>query len=140
MSNKDRTTKYPNGLKAFVVPRSTVEEINAATDTTVIGTTSDRGDCGTTFLVNKTCVITLPAIAIGNTFTYVNNGEDGTVQISLDPNAVDGISYLGSATDNKDLINTLATAKKGDYVTIAALDQTVAWQVTACSGVWAKEA
>jgi hypothetical protein len=140
VSNKDRTTKFPNGLKAFVVPRSTVEEINSATDTTVIGTTGARGDCGTTFLVNKTCVITLPSIAIGNTFTYVNNGEDGTVQISLSPAALDGISWVGSATDDKDLINTLATAKKGDYVTISSQDQVVAWQVTAVSGVWAKEA
>jgi hypothetical protein len=140
VSNKDRTTKFPNGLKAFVVPRSSIEEINSATDTTVIGTTSDNGDCGKTFLVNITSVITLPAIAIGNTFTYVNNGEDGTVQITLSPQAVDGISWVGSATDDKDLINTLATAKKGDFVTIAALDQAIAWQVVASSGIWAKGA
>ncbi len=136
----DRTTKFPNGLKAFVVPRSTVEEISTSTDTTVIGTTSDNGDCGKTFLVNVTSTITLPAIAIGNTFTYVNNGEDGKVQITLSPQAVDGISWVGSATDDKDLINTLATAKKGDFVTIAALDQTAAWQVVASSGIWAKGA
>jgi len=131
-------TRYPNGVKTFVVPDD-AETISAATDTTVIGTTGANGDCGKTFVVTLTSVITIPAIAIGNTFTYVNGGKDGEVQITLSPQAGDGISWVGSATDDKDLINTLATAKKGDFVTIAALDQTVAWQVVASSGIWAKE-
>lgn len=142
MSNKNRTTKYPNGIQSFVIPNplSTVEEINASTDTIVIGSTSARGDCGTTFLVNQTCVITLPSIAIGNNYTFVNNGADGTVLITLSPAALDGISWVGSATDDKDLINTLATAKRGDYVTLSSQDQVVAWQVTANAGIWAKQA
>jgi hypothetical protein len=142
VSNKNRTTKYPNGLQSFVIPNPgpTVEEISTSTDTTVIGTTGARGDCGTTFLVNQTCVITLPSIAIGNNFTYVNNGPDGTVQISLSPAAIDGIGWVGSKTDDKDLINTLATARRGDYVTISSGDAVVAWQVVESAGIWAKEA
>lgn len=142
MTTKNRTTKYPNGVQSFVIPNpaSTVEEINASTDTTVIGTTGARGDCGTTFLVNQTCVITLPSIAVGNNFTYVNNGPDGTVRITLSPAALDGISWVGSATDDKDLINTLTTAKRGDFVTISSQDAVVSWMVTASAGIWAKEA
>lgn len=97
-------------------------------------------DAGKTFVVNTSVTFTLPAIAIGNTFTFVYDGNDAEGAITLSPNSADGISFKGSATDDKDLILTQATAKKGDFVTIAALDQTVAWQVTAVRGVWAKEA
>ena len=42
--------------------------------------------------------------------------------------------------DDKDLINTKATSKQGDYVVISSLDGTVAWQVTEVRGTFAKEA
>ena len=103
---------------------------------TVVATT----DSGKTF-TSKTdgTVFTLPAIAIGNTFTFVNTAEDGSNTLTISPNASDGITYAGSSTDDKDLINTKATSKVGDFVTLASLDGTVAWQVVACQGVWAKE-
>lgn len=85
-------------------------------------------------------VFTLPAIAIGNCFTFVYTGGDANGSITLSPAAADGVSYKGSATDNKDLILTKATAKRGDYVKIASLDQAVAWQVVEAKGIWAKEA
>lgn len=85
-------------------------------------------------------VFTLPSIAIGNVVTFINVAKDGTADLSISPAAADGITYAGSSTDNKDLINTKATAQKGDYVTIASLDGTVAWQVVAVRGTWAKEA
>jgi hypothetical protein len=97
-------------------------------------------DSGKTFHVNSAVTFTLPAIAIGNTVTFVYTGNDGEAALTISPAAADGISYAGSATDNKDLILTAATANKGDYVTLASLDQTVAWQVTASRGIWAKEA
>ena len=84
-------------------------------------------------------VFTLPAITIGQIFTFVNMGEEAACQISISPNASDGVSFKGSATDDKDLINTLATMKKGDMVVVASLDQQVAWQVTHIRGTWAKE-
>lgn len=126
-------TNYPNGVDTTVV-RDGVRKTAAYT---VVAST----DCGKTFYIDSGAVtFTLPAIAIGNTFTFVNMNPDGAAALTISPAAADGISYVGSATDNKDLINTAATAKKGDYVTLAALDQTVAWQVTDASGVWAKEA
>lgn len=97
-------------------------------------------DCGKNFLSKLDGIVyTLPAIAIGNTVTFTNIAEDGAAAINISPNASDGISYKGSATDDKDLINTKATAKKGDFVTLASLDQAVAWQVVASRGIWAKE-
>ena len=101
-------------------------------------TTSDSGKT----LVSETdgVVFTLPAIAVGYSFKFVNNAPDGANALTISPNASDGITYAGSSTDNKDLINTKATSKQGDYVVIASLDGTTAWQVTEVRGTFAKEA
>jgi len=97
-------------------------------------------DSGKTLLSNtKDVVFTLPAIAIGNVVTFVNTGADGQNNLTISPNSSDGILYLGSLTDNKDLINTQATSKVGDYVTIASLNSTAHWTVVDVQGVWAKE-
>ena len=97
-------------------------------------------DPGKTFLSNTTDVVfTLPAIAIGNVFTFVNTAADGGNNLTIDPDTNDGILYLGSLTDNKDLINTASTSKVGDYVTIASLNSTAFWTVVDAQGVWAKE-
>ena len=98
-------------------------------------------DCGKTLLSNtKDVVFTLPSIAIGNVYTFVNTGADGQNNLTISPVSIDGILYLGSLTDNKDLINTQATSKVGDYVTIASLNSVVFWTVVDSQGVWAKEA
>ena len=98
-------------------------------------------DSGKTFLSNTTDVVfTLPAIAIGNVFTFVNTAADGGNNLTIDPDTNDGILYLGSLTDNKDLINTASTSKVGDYVTIASLNSTAHYTVVDVQGVWAKEA
>ena len=98
-------------------------------------------DSGKTLLSNtKDVVFTLPAIAIGNVVTFVNTGADGQNNLTISPNSSDGILYLGSLTDNKDVINTQGTSKVGDYVTIASLNSTAHWTVVDVQGVWAKEA
>jgi len=123
-------TKYPGGVLNG-------SEVRKTAAYTVVTST----DAGKTFISNIASITyTLPAIAIGNTFTFFYDGEDGAGTIILSPNSSDGIAFKGSQTDDKDLILTLATAQRGDYVTLAALDQTVSWQVTAVRGVWAKEA
>jgi len=97
-------------------------------------------DSGKTFLSNTTDVaFTLPAIAIGNVFTFVNTAGDGGNNLTVSPDGDDGILYLGSLTDNKDVINTASTSKVGDYVTIASLNSTAHWTVVDVQGVWAKE-
>jgi hypothetical protein len=126
-------TKYPNGIGSFFVDINAVEK--TANYTVVI--TTDSGKTFTSKLDGM--VFTLPAIAIGNTITFVNMANDGAASLAISPAAADGITYAGSSTDNKDLINTKATAKQGDYVTLASLNGTDAWQVVAARGIWAKE-
>jgi|TARA_R110000803_G_scaffold157317_1_gene221745 hypothetical protein len=128
-----RLTEYPNGISSFLVDSDSVaKEYNY----TVVITT----DSGKTFTSETDGVIfTLPAIAIGNTVTFVNNAVDGANTLTISPAAADGITYAGSSTDNKDLINTKTTSKRGDSVTLASLNGTVAWQVVAVRGTWAKE-
>ena len=129
-----RMTNMPDGFSTFVVDSNATEKTAAYT---VVITT----DSGKTFMSETDGIVfTLPSIAIGNTVTFVNMAEDGLADLSISPAALDGITYAGSSTDNKDLINTKATAKKGDFVTLASLDGVVAWQVVASRGIWAKEA
>ena len=99
------------------------------------------GDSGKTF-TSKTdgVVFTLPAIAVGYVFTFVNTATDGANTLTISPNANDGILYAGSLTDDKDLINTKATSKVGDHVTLASLNSTAFWTVVSVQGIFAKEA
>ena len=107
-----------------------------ASNYTVVATT----DSGKTFVsATDGVVFTLPAIATGAVYKFVNAAEDGTNTLTISPNASDGIQYAGSATDDKDLINTKATSKQGDYVVIASLDSTANWSVTEVRGTFAKE-
>ena len=100
----------------------------------------NNGDSGKTLLSKtKDVVFTLPAIAVGNVYTFVNTAADGVNNLTISPNSSDGILYLGGLTDDKDLINTQSTSKVGDYVTIASLNSTVFWTVVDAQGVWAKE-
>jgi len=132
--SKLRLTVFPNGLASFLVDSNA--EIKDSNYTVVIGDDSGKSLVSTLDGI----VYTLPSIAIGNTVTFVNMADDGQGELSISPAAADGITYAGSSTDNKDLINTKATAKKGDFITLASLDGVVAWQVVAARGVWDKEA
>jgi len=129
-------TAFPNGVDTSVV-RDGVRKTAAYT---VVANT----ESGKTFYIDSGAVtFTLPAIADGQVFTFVNMNPDGAAALTISPNANDGIQYKGSKTDDKDLINTAATAKKGDYVKVAAIELSAtsgAWSVTDVSGVWAKEA
>ena len=114
------------------------EGVNIETKTSNYTVTT--GDSGKTFVSSTDGVVfTLPAIAIGYSFKFVNNAPDGTNALTLSPNSSDGITYAGSSTDDKDLINTKATSKQGDFVVISSLDGTAAWQVTQVRGTFAKE-
>ena len=130
-----KTTKFPNGIDSFLVDSNS--EVKTSAYTVII-----TDDSGKSFTNGETdsIVFTLPGIAIGNTVTFVNTAVSGAADLTISPNASDGITYAGSSTDDKDLINTKATAKYGDFVTLASLDGVVAWQVVAARGIWAKEA
>jgi len=110
------------------------ETLSAATKTL------DAQDTGKIFFVTVDSVITLPATATAlASVTLVCMGPFGTVQISADPNASDKIMGPDLAgTDNKDLINTKATAKRGDFVTLTA-GHADGYVVNQLKGTWASE-
>ena len=102
--------------------------------------TIDVEDIGKVIFCQVTTVVTLPVTATaGLHITLVNASADGVGQISADPAAADKIMGANIAGANdKDLINTLATAKRGDYITLSS-GHADGWQVTAIKGTWATE-
>jgi len=102
-------------------------------------TTLTATQSGYVYKVTTTAVITLPATAAGVSYTFINDGFDGAVQISLSPNASDKIMGMDNAgVDDKDWINTLATAKRGDMVTLIG-DGSAGWYIAKQVGTWASE-
>lgn len=112
-----------------------------ASETLSANDTMAEGDSGSVKLVDTDgVVITLPATAAGMTFTFVNAGDDGEVGFSISPNAADKIMGNGyTSADNKDVTNTKATARKGDYITLVG-DGASGWYVQAVRGTWTREA
>ena len=111
-------------------------------------TTLTAGDSGKVFTIATDALVnTLPSVAAGLKFTFVNTGADGNNIITLSPESTDAIwgtiTLAGSVVDlggvdDKDLINTKASTIKGDSVTLVS-DGTD-WFVTASTGIWAAEA
>lgn len=92
-------------------------------------------------------VITLPTARPGLNYTFVNIGADGNNIITVSPASTDGVwgTITLAATvvdlggvDNKDLINTKATAIKGDTAKIVCLEANE-WTVVHSTGIWAAE-
>jgi len=91
----------------------------------VIGNfTTDIQDNGKLFWVNTDAVIiTLAAVATPLNCVFVNGGSYGTVAINLSPNASDKIQGPDvGGTDNKDWVNTKATANRGDFTELVTGD------------------
>jgi hypothetical protein len=120
---------------------SHLHHANRPVETKSANYTLDAQDCGKVIEVDTDAVvITLPSTAVGLFFTIVNSAADGVAKVSLDPAAGDKI--MGNdltAADNKDLINTKATAKKGDFVTLFG-DGSLGWYIVDIGGTWAREA
>lgn len=107
--------------------------------------TLTAADCG--IVQNVTVdgvVVTLPSTADGLVFTVRNGGkQDGTVGFTVAPAAADGVTGNGfTATINKGAVNTKATAKAGDEVTLSANGTAgvTAWTLNEVVGTWARVA
>ena len=107
--------------------------------------TADAQDNGKVFLCDTTLVITLPAIGSNEMgpYTFVNYGVEtdnvSNVLITLAPNSSDKISGCDiTAANDKDLINTLATARRGDYVKLV-YGGSDGWSIEEMVGTWARE-
>ena len=112
---------------------------------TLTGTkTFDAQDCGKLFCVTDAGdadALTLPAIADGlGGFTILAVGAFGTTAVTVDPAAADMI--LGpdiTGADNKDLICTKATQRRGDFVKLD-LGDADGYIITEMRGTWARQA
>lgn len=94
--------------------------------------------------------ITLPATSAGAAFNIRNGGapksgapagtgDDGSVAVTVSPNSADKIQgYQLTAADDKDLVNTKATAKVGDEVRLVG-DGTDGYNITSIRGTWARQ-
>lgn len=104
--------------------------------------TLDAEDSGKLFWVDTDAVtITLPAVAAGVFgVQIVNGGSYGAVAVTVSPASVDQI--LGpniTAADDKDLINTKATARRGDFVVLDSGDDD-GYLAVEMRGTWARQA
>jgi len=96
-------------------------------------------DSGKVMCVTGDCVVTVPAYTVNLDTIVLNCGAYSTVKISIDPDSgslVQGPNLAG--TTDKDLINTKATAQRGDYVRLKGGD-TGGFIAAELKGVWATE-
>ena len=102
--------------------------------------TTDIEDNGKLFWVTTDAVIvTLAAVATPLNCVFANGGSYGTVAINLSPAAADKIQGPNKpGTDNKDYINTKATARRGDFARLGTGDANGAIVVEE-HGTWAHE-
>jgi len=137
-------------LRRFVSSGYGIVEFNAgvlvdpwegyAAETLSDDKTLDDSDCAKVFFVGADAkTITLPAVE-GLHCAIVNAGAYGTVAVNVSPNASDLIEGPDLAgVDNKDLINTKATANRGDFCVLEYGDA-AGWTVNKLKGTWAAEA
>ena len=118
---------------------------------TLAGTkTLDKEDCGKLFCFTEAADgddLTLPAKADGlSGFTCLYVGAFGGAAIDISPAAADMIYGLGTAAvDDKDVILTKATARRGDFIRLANSISTGdvdadGYHITASRGTWTREA
>lgn len=113
--------------------------------------TFNIGDSGKVFgIATDAKTITLPIITakvLGMSFSVINTGADGNNIITISPNAVDGVNgtianaaadSVASGAVNKNIVNTKATANKGDRITLVAVALTE-WYIVDGVGIWASE-
>jgi hypothetical protein len=113
---------------------------NKCRETKSANYTVDAQDSGKIIYVDTDAkTITLPATDAGLTLTLVNAGADGAVALTISPNSSDKIMGFDiTAADDKDLVNTKATARRGDFVTLVG-DGADGWFILGMRGTWARE-
>ena len=100
--------------------------------------TLDEQDTAKGFWVTADAkTITMPGITAMHC-VVMNGVADGGALVTIAMGSNDGVAYKDAAsTDDKSLLNTKATARRGDYVVIEYGDAN-GWQVTRARGTWAK--
>jgi hypothetical protein len=103
--------------------------------------TLDAEDAGKFIWVDTDAtVLTLPAVGGIASFRIGNIAAYGVSGLAISPNAADMIEGPDiTAADNKDIINTKATAARGDWVQVNDGDAN-GWSISQMVGTWAREA
>lgn len=92
-----------------------------------------------TWVDTDAVVITLPAVA-GYIYRIGNIAAFGVSGLTIAPNAVDNVRGFGiTAADNKGLINTKTTSRRGDWAEIGQNDAN-GWSAAPLVGTWARVA
>lgn len=117
-----------------------VEHASVGRQTLSVDTTLGEAHVGMILDIDTDAkTLTLPATVVGMRFRIRNAGADGTVLVTVSPNASDKIMGVGlTAADDKDLLNAKATAKKGDYLDLLG-DGVNGWYVQEIRGTWARQ-
>lgn len=104
-------------------------------------------------VIGDNLTITLPATGAAGLYHFTirnggvpasssvgfGTGSDASALLTIAPNASDKISGLAfTAADNKAALNTKATAKVGDFITLVS-DGVDGWTVVGARGVWARQ-
>lgn len=122
-----------------VVAQRELSLSNEGTVTKTTAYTVTAADSGLIIKVTGTTTITLPATALGIKVRIFNANADG-VAITVSPNSADKIVGNGfTAADDKDAINTAATAKYGDFIDLLG-DGVDGWYIQSIKGTWARQA
>ena len=139
MSRNYKTDALGNNAE---IEQSLVQTIGASA-------TLSNTDSGTKYLVGTDAlVVTLPATKKGVEFTIINSGADGNNIITISPAAGDAIigtianasaDSVSGGVDGKDIVNTKATANKGDRITLIG-DGASGWYIVEGVGIWASQA
>ena len=93
-------------------------------------------------IVTGTTTVTLPAVTAHHAYWIINGNPSGTGLLTISPNASDKFLFDaagGTGTDDKDIINTQATAKRGDYIK-CVFGTTNTWTISEMHGTWVDEA
>ena len=100
----------------------------------------DIQDVGKVMNLTATAVITLPATSLAYHFIIRNGAADGIAQPTVSPAAADSLYGADLAgVDNVDRVNTLATAKRGDFISLRGdglAPQPGGYAIVAEKGIW----
>lgn len=114
--------------------------LRAKVETKTAAYTVVAGDSRKVFIADAVdLVFTLPATVAGLTYTFVAKTVSVTTGLAISPAAADKIMGDGfTSADNKDAINTAATDREGDAITLVG-DGVDGWFIVSKSGTWARE-
>jgi hypothetical protein len=121
-------------VKNMVDPYAGLTFVTITTNTTLDATYSGKA----LWIATDALTMTLPAVEGIASMTFINGGAFGAVALTIAPNAADMVEGPGiTAADNKGVINTKATARRGDLVELGYGDAN-GWSITRMRGIWAR--